>query len=160
MVDEISHSLCKLLVALGEHSINHFAAHIAQPAVQGFLKLLLAYTALPGWYGADEEESEMTLGFWYLLQEALWSVDYAAYEGQGDAVESAQWAVAQALYMELVATLKRKVTWPGKQQLAGWAKGECLCDVLSCWLLNVWCRPERQIPGVSTLRSQLHPASS
>lgn len=29
--------------------------------VQNFLKLLLAYTSMAGYYGLDEEESEMTL---------------------------------------------------------------------------------------------------
>lgn len=43
--------------------------------VQTFLHLLLSFTATPGYYGADEEESETTLGFWYLFQEALWSVE-------------------------------------------------------------------------------------
>jgi hypothetical protein len=41
-----------------------------------FLKLLLSYTLLPGYYGADEEESEMVLGFWYLFQEVIWSTNY------------------------------------------------------------------------------------
>ena len=31
---------------------------------------------LPGYYGANEEASEMTLGFWYLFQGSLWSVEY------------------------------------------------------------------------------------
>ncbi|KAF8158995.1 hypothetical protein BJ912DRAFT_1069769 [Pholiota molesta] len=44
--------------------------------VQRFLQLLLVYTGLPGYYGVDEDESEMTLGFWYLFQEALWSTDF------------------------------------------------------------------------------------
>ena len=83
-VDEVSRSLCKLLVALGDHSAMYFAKNIASPTqlkpappsafplpfplplplplvshlVQNFLRLLLAYTALPGYYGADEEESE------------------------------------------------------------------------------------------------------
>lgn len=43
--------------------------------VQTFLHLLLSFTATPGYYGIDEEESESTLGFWYLFQEALWSVE-------------------------------------------------------------------------------------
>jgi hypothetical protein len=42
--------------------------------VKEFLRLMLLYTGFPGWYGIDEQESEMTLGFWYLLQESLWEV--------------------------------------------------------------------------------------
>lgn len=113
-VTEISHSLCKLLVAIGDHSTSYIAANIASQApvapsptsapatpvvttpmfgspngavktkghlVQSFLRLVLAYTGLAGFYGVDEEESEMTLGFWYLLQEALWSTDFYFEEG-------------------------------------------------------------------------------
>lgn len=137
--------MCKLLVALSEHSIDHIASHLSTPRVQSFIRLLFTYTALPGYYGIDEEESEMTLSFWYLLQEALWNVDY----GDDDAAESAltDWAesvqgkqdsrqaseepksnpgVATPIYAELVQVLKRKVSWPGKAELATWTKGRYL----------------------------------
>lgn len=91
--------------------------------VQTFLKLMISYTALPGWYGIDEEESEMTLSFWYLLQEALWSVDFVTDRTH---TSEDQWTVANALYAELVTTLKRKVTWPNPAQLASWTKGNCV----------------------------------
>jgi hypothetical protein len=83
-VDGMSYSLCKLLVALGDHSTMYFASNItsSKPVhgtlsgtvysrghlVQKCLYLLLRYTGLPGYYGVDEEASEMTLGFWYLFQ--------------------------------------------------------------------------------------------
>jgi hypothetical protein len=107
--------------------------------VQTFLKLLLAYSSLPGFYGADEEESEMTLGFWYLFQEALWSVDYHfedegdddEYDGrflldEQDEKEKQQDLVARALYSELVQVLRRKVVWPSVAILNEWAKGLCI----------------------------------
>jgi len=43
---------------------------------QTVLRLLLAYTGLPGHFGVDGEESELTLPFWYLFQEELWSTDF------------------------------------------------------------------------------------
>ena len=98
--------------------------------VQTFLRLLLAYTALPGYYGADEEESEMTLSFWYLFQEALWGSDYGFDVAEdGDAGNEAaererdMMPVARAVYMELVAVLRRKVVWPPVPVFNGWAKG-------------------------------------
>lgn len=152
-VSEISHSLCKLLVALGDHSAMYFAKNIASPSqvkqpppcpfplpspfppvshlVQNFLRLLLAYTALPGYYGVDEEESEMTLSYWYLFQEALWNSDYGfdvAEDGdsgdQEDERERSMMPVAKAVYTELVAVLRRKVVWPPRTVLNGWARGE------------------------------------
>jgi len=52
--------------------------------VEDFLRLVLTYTRLPGYYGVDEEESEMTLGFWYLFQEALRSTDFHIEDGDSD----------------------------------------------------------------------------
>lgn len=98
--------------------------------VQNFLKLLLQYTALPGYYGVDEEESEMTLGFWYLFQESLWNVDYGFDVGEdGDAGNEAEerdrdmMPVAKAVYSELVTTVRRKVVWPPRTVLNGWNRG-------------------------------------
>ncbi|RDX49711.1 ARM repeat-containing protein [Lentinus brumalis] len=152
-VNEISHSLCKLLVALGEHSAMYFAKNIAAPAqlkdptpcpfplptplpaishlVQNYLRLLLAYTALPGFYGVDEEESEMTLGFWYTFQEALWNADFGfdvAEDGdsgaQAEERERDMMPVAKAVYTELVSVLRRKVVWAPRPILSGWARDQ------------------------------------
>ncbi|RDB17659.1 Importin-13 [Hypsizygus marmoreus] len=149
-VDDVSHSFCKLLVALGDHSTSYLAANLASSApvvplvplpspgpsqlpqtkgylAQSFLRLLLAYTGLPGYYGVDEEESEMTLGFWYLFQEALWSTDFYFPEDeerrpvQPDP-QSAQVAMAKAVYSELVQILRRKVPFPAKG--SGWSKDQ------------------------------------
>ncbi|KAG6908732.1 hypothetical protein DXG01_003577 [Tephrocybe rancida] len=148
-VDEIARSLCKLVVALGDHSSAYLAANLASntpvtplsqtpgaPApptktrgelAQSFLRLLLAYTGLPGYYGVDEEESEMTLGFWYLFQEALWSTDYYIEPGEESrestpvsGSEEVQ-AMSKLVYSELVRVLRRKAAFPGKG--AGWSKG-------------------------------------
>ncbi|KAG1744571.1 armadillo-type protein [Suillus paluster] len=118
-VDGVSHSLCKLLVALGDHSTTYFASNITslKPRayfVQKFLHLLLKYTGLPGYYGVDEEASEMTLGFWYLFQESLWSVERVV-PSLVDVEEKEQWAVVNAVYVQLVEVLRRKVMWPDQQ---------------------------------------------
>lgn len=91
----------------------------------------------------DEEESEMTLGFWYLFQEALWSVEYS-FEEEGDDEyengrplldeeeerEKQQNLVAKAVYSQLVQVLRRKVVWPQAAFLNSWTKG--LWKVLDC----------------------------
>lgn len=139
-MDGVSNSLCKLLVAFGEQSVSYFAANIASAAtidnaptftkarlVQSFLSILLSYTGLPGYAGADETESEMTLAFWYIFQEALWSVDYHPeffdeVEEAPAALEGDQAKIINALYQELVQILRRKVAWPPSGQ-ASWSKG-------------------------------------
>ncbi|QRV85310.1 Myb protein 1A [Ceratobasidium sp. AG-Ba] len=112
----ISHSVCKLVTALGEHSTAHIAASLTEPRVQALIKVALGYTGFPGWYGADEDESEMVLPFWYLLEEALLDADYVG-DPQGEL-----WGTAKMIYLELVKVLKRKVTWPA--DVSGWAKDQ------------------------------------
>ena len=99
---------------------------------QNFLRLLLAYTGLPGYYGVDEEESEMTLSFWYLYQEALWSTNYYE-DGDGERSsvppdtggEAQEVLMAKAVYSELVKVLRRKVVFPPTG--SGWLRGRILC---------------------------------
>ncbi|KAJ3980905.1 armadillo-type protein [Lentinula detonsa] len=141
--DDVSYSVCKLVTALGDHSAGYIAANIASSSLvtflpssvpagipqaelnktkgqlcQSFLRLLLAYTGFPGFYGVDEDVSEMTLGFWYMLQEALWNNDYYFPDEEEEAESSQesemgdQSGVAKALYVQLVQILKRKLTWP------------------------------------------------
>lgn len=70
------------------------------------MNLVLVYTGFPGYYGIDEEESETTLSFWYLLQESLWEATYPDEEKQEQ-----QMVIAKELYREVVNTLRQKVTW-------------------------------------------------
>ena len=49
---------------------------------------MLIYTGFPGYYGVDEDDSEATLGFWYLLQESLWEV----VESGNDDEDALDWA--------------------------------------------------------------------
>lgn len=130
---------------------NHQQPQVGQRAqiakshlVHTFLRLILAFTGHPGYFGVDEEESEMTLGFWYLFQEALWGTEYhdgkdVAGDGitsvddhedsigvNNDAImdtrEKEQVRVAKEVYIELVQVLRKKVTFPPPS--SGWGKGE------------------------------------
>lgn len=105
--------------------------------VQHFLKVLLQYTALPGYYGVDEDESEMTLAFWYLFQEALWNVDYGFdVTEDGDAGNEAEerdrdmMPVAKAVYSELVTVLRQKVVWPPRTVFNGWSRGKLILSYM------------------------------
>ncbi|KAI9508978.1 ARM repeat-containing protein [Russula earlei] len=118
--DDTASAFCRLLAGLGDHSIAYLTENLNSPLVQAFLHLTLSFTALPGSYGVDEEESERMLGFWYLLQEALWSIEFPP---EAEATrEKEMWALAKAVYAELVAALRTKVRWPPPP--AGWAKDQ------------------------------------
>lgn len=158
-VGEIEHSLCKLLVAVGEHSSGYIASHIQTQRVKTFMRLLLSFSAMPGYYGVDEEESEMTLMFWCDLQETLWStidradeaedtyVDWAEAAGEVDMGEDGERTphvpyfydpgVAGPIYTELVQSFKRKVAWPPKEELVRWPKGRLRTCLFWCHRLMV-----------------------
>ena len=123
--DETASAFCRLLAGLGDHSTTYLAEHLHTTLVQAFLRLALSFTAMPGSYGVDEEESERVLGFWYLFQEALWNVEFVASDNdqqqEQQAREKEMWELAKAVYAELVAVLRNKVRWPIPP--SGWVKG-------------------------------------
>ncbi|EMD34979.1 hypothetical protein CERSUDRAFT_116506 [Gelatoporia subvermispora B] len=143
-VDAVSHSFCKLIAALGDHSTMYLATNVSstnsadpqppqpQPLpsqgqlVQTFLRQILAYTSLPGFYGVDEEESELTLGFWYLYQEALWNSEYDQDldDNTGENRVVQDMTLTKGLYFELVRALRRKAVWPPKNVLARWTRDQ------------------------------------
>ncbi|KAK7463063.1 hypothetical protein VKT23_007649 [Stygiomarasmius scandens] len=153
IADEIAISFCKLLSALGDHSTSYLAGNMASSApvtllpsamigipqnmldnktkgqlTQTFLRLLLSFTGFPGYYGVDEELSEMTLGFWYMLQEALWGNDFYIPENEDERPDTSnaemgdQTAVAKALYVEVVKVLRNKIKLPEPGH--GWSKDQ------------------------------------
>ena len=157
-VSSISHSLCQLLVAIGDHSTSYLAMNIisqtpvsmqfAAPSsvpkqgqtktrahlVQTFFRLMLAYTGFPGYYGVDEEESELTLGFWYLFQETLWSTDfYVSGEEKPERNGPEQMTMARAVYFEVIKLLRRKATFPTPG--SNWSKGNFAFIVKLCFRL-------------------------
>jgi hypothetical protein len=104
------------------------------------------FTALPGRYGVDEEESERVLGFWYLLQEALWAIEFLP-ETEVTR-EKGMWTLAKAVYAELVAALRTNVRWPSSP--TGWTKGARIppsSGVRREATVGV-CRSGREIPSV------------
>ncbi|KIO27349.1 hypothetical protein M407DRAFT_73314 [Tulasnella calospora MUT 4182] len=117
--DETSHAFCKLLLALGDHSTDYLVSKIDQPLVQTFLKVLLGFTGFPGWYGIDEDESEMTLQFWSALQDSIIDSEFS------DEDSTAKQASIKALDLELVLTLVRKARWPTVEEgFRTWAKDQ------------------------------------
>ena len=144
--DEAASALCRLLAGLGDHSTAYLAENLHAPLVQSFLRLVLAFTALPGYYGVDEEESERVLGFWYLFQEALWTVEFPTTENEAER-EKEMWALAKAVYAELVAVLRNKVRWPTPP--TGWPKGTLAFHLLFLCVRRAETRRSgREISGV------------
>jgi hypothetical protein len=77
-VEEPHESLVKLLAALGEHSADYLALSLAEPDVQAFLGLVLGFAGLEGFFGQDEEVSDLVVPFWSDFQEALTASPFVA----------------------------------------------------------------------------------
>ncbi|KAH7096895.1 ARM repeat-containing protein [Auriculariales sp. MPI-PUGE-AT-0066] len=135
-IEEVPHSLARLVAALGDHSVSYVVRRLADPQVQGFLRLVLGFQSFPGYFNVDEEVSELVLPFWYLLQEALWdagtsTTDFGSDSGGGTEasehpahVAAADLQIAQALYVEVVAVLRKKATWPPMSDLQSWTRDQ------------------------------------
>ncbi|KAF8331847.1 armadillo-type protein, partial [Cantharellus anzutake] len=114
-IDEVSRGLCKLLVALGDHSVAYMALHLSSRPIQTFLRVFLGYTGFPGWYGVDEEESEMTTSFWTYFGEALLDSEFMSDPSASETV------MAKGVFAKLVDILVRKCTWPSSSDLSDWS---------------------------------------
>ena len=131
IVDEVTLSLTKLLADLGEHSTTYLAKHVASnefvspeqrtkgQLIQTFLHILLSLSSFPGYFGVDEEISDLCLSFWYLFQEALWNADDSTTKPVSN--EDEKQAVVKRLYVRVVKALRGKAMWPSPGH--SWSKG-------------------------------------
>lgn len=98
----------KMLCGLVEHSSEWLVARITQQDVQAFLGTILRITAWQGVGGVDEGVSELTLGIYPLLQEAV--MDSSVFSTPQDTQE---WQIIKGFFGQLVHTIRAKVRWPG-----------------------------------------------
>ncbi|KAJ6620534.1 armadillo-type protein [Mycena sp. CBHHK59/15] len=142
---------------------QHTRAHLAHT----FLRVMLALTAadpggapVEGSWGDDDEDDEeqgwdasdtgAPLGFWYLLQEALWEpheviddVDEEVAAALETPAGRARTKAAQAAYVALVRVLRGKVVFPPAG--AGWSKDRLERFVVSSLLLFLSCSKIRML---------------
>ncbi|KAF9106342.1 hypothetical protein BGX29_009759 [Mortierella sp. GBA35] len=69
--EDISRSLCQLLSTFGDNFSDWIAAKFIRPDIQIYLEMMMGFAGFPGYYAEDETTSDMTLNFWYMLQESL-----------------------------------------------------------------------------------------
>ncbi|CED84264.1 Nuclear transport receptor LGL2 (importin beta superfamily) [Phaffia rhodozyma] len=118
--DETAGSVCKLLVALGEHSADYLALHLIRPEVQIFFSLMLGFSGFEGSYGVDEEVSEIPLGFWSLFQESITASPHI--ETADSDSPATEWTIAKQIFAELFQKLRLKCMLPSGG--GGWMKDQ------------------------------------
>lgn len=62
---------CRLLVAFGEAYINYVIRNFLTPPVLSLIEMIMKCTSFPGHYPEDEEISDLTLHFWFVLEDTL-----------------------------------------------------------------------------------------
>ncbi|KAF9513538.1 hypothetical protein BS47DRAFT_1393254 [Hydnum rufescens UP504] len=118
-IDESSRALCKLLVALGDHSISFIATHLPDPRVQTFLRVFMGFSGFPGCTSDPKIPlAKMTISFWTYFGEALLDADFFS------DTEGAQMSIVHQVYAELVGILQRKSRWPPPSVLKSWSNDQ------------------------------------
>ncbi|KAF9402028.1 hypothetical protein BGX21_011452 [Mortierella sp. AD011] len=69
--EDVGKSLCQLLSAFGDNFSDWIAARFLRPDIVIYLEMMMGFAGFPGYYAEDEEISDLTLNFWYVLQESL-----------------------------------------------------------------------------------------
>ncbi|ORZ07309.1 armadillo-type protein [Lobosporangium transversale] len=69
--EDISKSLCQLLSTFGDNFSDWIAARFLRSDIVVYLEMMMGFAGFPGYYAEDETISDLTLNFWYMLQESL-----------------------------------------------------------------------------------------
>ncbi|KAK3829343.1 MAG: armadillo-type protein [Benniella sp.] len=82
--DDVGKSLCQLLSTFGDNFSDWIAAKFLRPDIVVYLEMMMGFAGFPGYYAEDESVSDLTLNFWYMLQESLGDLQA---EGSDDNLE-------------------------------------------------------------------------
>ncbi|KAK3845916.1 MAG: armadillo-type protein [Linnemannia gamsii] len=146
--EEISRSLCQLLSTFGDNFSDWIAAKFLRPDIQVYLEMMMGFAGFPGYYAEDETTSDLTLNFWYMLQESLSELsaeDLEESDGRASLDEDRQIILStissassitgldkpslQAIkgasihvYIRLTEVLRRKLEYPVQREWLSWTR--------------------------------------
>ncbi|ORX58558.1 ARM repeat-containing protein [Piromyces finnis] len=69
--EESVRTICKLMTTLGEEFTEYIAINFLRPDIITFLKMIMACTAFPGYPAIDQDITDTTYNFWFLLTEII-----------------------------------------------------------------------------------------
>ncbi|KAL1915458.1 uncharacterized protein VTP21DRAFT_6582 [Calcarisporiella thermophila] len=107
-------NFCRLLSTFGENYTEWIARHFVQPDILAYLEIMIMLTGFPGFYGAEQEISEMPLNFWYLLQESICEFCPDQTGGVREA--------SRMVYRKLVEVLREKIVFPPDEVWNAWTR--------------------------------------
>ncbi|KAJ1975437.1 hypothetical protein H4R33_006655 [Dimargaris cristalligena] len=149
--EDAARVLCNLLLAFAEGFTDFILTQLQHPAINNLLEYLLRYTDYPGYFGHDQEISELPLNFWYLFQEGIADFDMDSHDPDpftlipstgdlagsyreanpavgaplppsGSATGQLPMVAIRAFFRNLVHTLTGKLVYPPLAEWASWPK--------------------------------------
>ncbi|OAQ30587.1 ARM repeat-containing protein [Linnemannia elongata AG-77] len=145
--EDISRSLCQLLSTFGDNFSDWIAAKFLRPDIQVYLEMMMGFAGFPGYYAEDETTSDLTLNFWYMLQESLSELSAEDLEEGGresldedrqiilSTISSASSitgldkpslqaikAASIHVYIQLTEVLRRKLEYPTQREWLSWTR--------------------------------------
>ncbi|KAG0228175.1 hypothetical protein BGW42_002332 [Actinomortierella wolfii] len=147
--EDICKNLCQLLSTFGDNFSDWIAARFLRADIRIYLQMMMRLAGFPGYYAEDETISDMTLNFWYMLQESLselpsYEDDNANGTGDGgdyeeevvvDSISSASQTVgldqesiraikaaSVEIYKELIEVLRAKLEFPPQKEWSKWTR--------------------------------------
>ncbi|KAG0087657.1 hypothetical protein BGZ93_006862 [Podila epicladia] len=69
--EDVGKNLCQLLSTFGDNFSDWIAGKFMRADIVVYLEMMMGFAGFPGYYAEDETISDLTLNFWYMLQESL-----------------------------------------------------------------------------------------
>ncbi|XP_041359281.1 importin-13-like [Gigantopelta aegis] len=119
---ETCHGLTRVIVSLAENHTKLIVDSVLnedeqiRTRVMAFLHLVLFCTSMPGHFPVDENCSDLTFTFWYILQDEVGMVEVSKHQ--------LLFPVFQPIYFSLMEVLVHKVQYPSETEYAGWSAEE------------------------------------
>ncbi|KAF9326091.1 hypothetical protein BG006_010443 [Podila minutissima] len=144
--EDIGKNLCQLLSTFGDNFSDWIAGKFLRADIVVYLEMMMGFAGFPGYYAEDETISDLTLNFWYMLQESLSELpsDESGDGDEDDAQDSQQvlstisaasstvgldqksvQTIKNAsvhVYTRLVDVLRKKLEFPLQSEWLTWTK--------------------------------------
>ncbi|KAI8584692.1 hypothetical protein K450DRAFT_217528 [Umbelopsis ramanniana AG] len=130
--DHTTRLLGRIAVTYGETFTETISDHMDQPGVLHLLELMMSLTTYPGYFGEDQEISEIPLNFWYVLQETLADKDWLPvtaekHKQRNGLTNEVIWLDkgvenTYVVYQQLVLALRDKAMLPSEAEFTHWSK--------------------------------------
>ncbi|KAF9928681.1 hypothetical protein FBU30_002202, partial [Linnemannia zychae] len=145
--EDISRSLCQLLSTFGDNFADWIAAKFLRPDIQVYLEMMMGFAGFPGFYAEDETTSDLTLNFWYMLQESLSELSAEDLEDNGhDSLDDDRQIILSTIssastitgldkpslqaiknasihvYIRLTEVLRKKLEYPTQREWMSWTR--------------------------------------